>query len=96
MPKVHDARLVASMNVHAVTLILTFNTDDFSRHAGITNINPQDLTGSPPNNPSLRRTSAREASMNIDANESNADWVKQKKNKKKQVIKAVGVARGEG
>lgn len=29
--KVHDARLVAAMNVHGVARILTFNTDDFSR-----------------------------------------------------------------
>lgn len=27
--KVHDARLVAAMNVHAVGRILTFNADDF-------------------------------------------------------------------
>ncbi|MGH2457380.1 MAG: type II toxin-antitoxin system VapC family toxin [Chloroflexota bacterium] len=30
--KVHDARLVASMNVHRVRAILTFNTDDFARY----------------------------------------------------------------
>ena len=29
--KVHDARLVAAMNVHGVRRILTFNTDDFKR-----------------------------------------------------------------
>jgi predicted nucleic acid-binding protein len=29
--KVHDARLVAAMNVHGVRRILTFNTADFSR-----------------------------------------------------------------
>lgn len=31
--KVHDARLVATMNVHGVKIILTFNTDDFKRYA---------------------------------------------------------------
>ena len=30
--KVHDARLVAAMNVHGVRRILTFNTDDFTRY----------------------------------------------------------------
>jgi predicted nucleic acid-binding protein len=29
--KVHDARLVAVMNVHGVRQILTFNTSDFAR-----------------------------------------------------------------
>jgi len=28
---VHDARLVAMMNVHGVRRILTFNTSDFAR-----------------------------------------------------------------
>ncbi len=30
--KVHDARLVAAMNVHGVRRILTFNTADFTRY----------------------------------------------------------------
>ncbi len=30
--KVHDARLVAAMNVHALHRILTFNTGDFTRY----------------------------------------------------------------
>jgi predicted nucleic acid-binding protein len=30
--KVHDARLVAAMNVHGVQRILTFNIDDFRRY----------------------------------------------------------------
>jgi predicted nucleic acid-binding protein len=30
--KVHDARLVAAMNVHGVGRILTFNTGDFKRY----------------------------------------------------------------
>ncbi|HEY7392059.1 MAG TPA: type II toxin-antitoxin system VapC family toxin [Bryobacteraceae bacterium] len=30
--KVHDARLVATMNVHGIRRILTFNTADFSRY----------------------------------------------------------------
>ena len=30
--KVHDARLVAAMNVHGIERILTFNTGDFARY----------------------------------------------------------------
>ncbi len=30
--KVHDARLVAAMNVHGVRRVLTFNTEDFARY----------------------------------------------------------------
>lgn len=29
--KVHDAKLVAAMNIHAVPKVLTFNVDDFAR-----------------------------------------------------------------
>ena len=39
--KAHDARLVASMKVHGITNILTFNSADFSRYLGITIIDPQ-------------------------------------------------------
>lgn len=38
--KVHDARLVATMLVHGVTDILTFNTDDFKRFSQITAVHP--------------------------------------------------------
>jgi predicted nucleic acid-binding protein len=30
--KVHDAKLVALMNIHGIRRILTFNTDDFARY----------------------------------------------------------------
>lgn len=33
--KVYDARLVATMQVHGITHILTFNTQDFIRYANI-------------------------------------------------------------
>jgi predicted nucleic acid-binding protein len=36
----HDARLVAAMNVHRVTHLLTFNTDDFKRYDGSTVVSP--------------------------------------------------------
>lgn len=38
--KVHDARLVAAMNVHGVGRILTFNAQDFSRYREIQTIVP--------------------------------------------------------
>ncbi|CAN5503607.1 hypothetical protein BH10ACI1_BH10ACI1_17400 [soil metagenome] len=38
--QVHDTRIVAAMNVHKITHLLTFNIDDFKRFAGITLINP--------------------------------------------------------
>ena len=39
----HDARLVAAMNVHKLTHLLTFNTTDFKRFTGITVISPTDV-----------------------------------------------------
>jgi len=42
--QVHDARLVASMHVHGVKRILTFNTKDFVRFDDIEAVHPQDLT----------------------------------------------------
>jgi predicted nucleic acid-binding protein len=39
----HDARLVAAMNVHSVTHLLTFNTEDFQRYSEITVVNPQNI-----------------------------------------------------
>lgn len=41
---IHDARLVAAMNVHGVTQILTFNKDDFKRYPGITVVSPDEIT----------------------------------------------------
>ena len=37
---VHDARLVAAMQVHGVNHILTLNVADFSRYIGITVVHP--------------------------------------------------------
>ncbi len=34
--QVHDARIVAAMNVHQITKLLTFNTKDFKRFQNIT------------------------------------------------------------
>jgi len=41
--QVHDARLVASMQVHGVSRLLTFNTRDFARYSGIEAIHPARL-----------------------------------------------------
>lgn len=41
--QVHDARIVASMYVHGVTQILTFNIDDFTRYKDITVVHPQEV-----------------------------------------------------
>lgn len=41
--QVHDARLVASMNAHRITHLLTFNGDDFQRFQGIMIINPAEF-----------------------------------------------------
>jgi len=37
----HDARLVAAMQRHGITHLLTFNTSDFARYPGITCIDPK-------------------------------------------------------
>lgn len=38
----HDARLVAAMQVHGLTSILTFDRTGFSRYAGIEVVHPAD------------------------------------------------------
>lgn len=40
----HDARLVAFMEAHGLTNILTLNAADFARYAGITCLLPADVT----------------------------------------------------
>jgi predicted nucleic acid-binding protein len=41
--QVHDARLVATMNVHGIARILTLNQGDFTRYAGIAAVHPADV-----------------------------------------------------
>src|SRR5262249_33230302 len=43
----HDARLVAAMNVHRLSQILTFNAHDFQNYQGIAVISPQQLVATP-------------------------------------------------
>lgn len=41
--QVHDARLVAGMNIHGIDRVLTYNPADFKRYAGITAVRPGSL-----------------------------------------------------
>jgi len=41
--QVHDARIVAVMNVYGISNLLTFNGPDFSRYPGIHVIHPKDV-----------------------------------------------------
>ncbi|HEV2201332.1 MAG TPA: type II toxin-antitoxin system VapC family toxin [Bryobacteraceae bacterium] len=41
--QVHDARLVALMKAYAIRQIVTFNTSDFARYAGIEAIHPDKI-----------------------------------------------------
>jgi predicted nucleic acid-binding protein len=41
--QVHDARIVAAMNVYGVRRLLTFNGPDFRRYPGIEVIHPRDV-----------------------------------------------------
>lgn len=41
--QVHDARIVAVMNVHGITHILTLNASDFSRYAGVVGVSPDEI-----------------------------------------------------
>lgn len=41
--QVHDARLVAAMNVYGLANVLTLNPADFTRYPGITALHPQNI-----------------------------------------------------
>lgn len=41
--QVHDARLAATMRVHGLSHLLTFNPGDFARYAGIMPVHPRDV-----------------------------------------------------
>lgn len=41
--EVHDAKLVASMNVYGITSLITFNVGDFRRYPGIAAVSPPDV-----------------------------------------------------
>jgi predicted nucleic acid-binding protein len=46
--EVHDARLVALMQAHTISHMLTLNAADFRRYPGITPIEPSSLAAPPP------------------------------------------------
>ena len=46
--KVHDARLVAAMNVHGVKYIVTFDVEDFKRYQEIQVLHPEDVLSQRP------------------------------------------------
>jgi predicted nucleic acid-binding protein len=46
--QVHDVRLVALMQAHAISHILTLNGADFTRYPGITPVDPASLAPPPP------------------------------------------------
>jgi predicted nucleic acid-binding protein len=41
--QVHDARIVAAMNVYGISNLLTFNGPDFARYPGIHVVHPNDI-----------------------------------------------------
>jgi predicted nucleic acid-binding protein len=41
--KVHDARLIAVMQAHGTTHLLTFNREDFVRYSGIVLVHPSEV-----------------------------------------------------
>lgn len=43
----HDARIVAAMQTHNITHLLTFNAGDFSRYTNITVLAPADVLATP-------------------------------------------------
>ena len=45
--QVHDAKLVALMTIHGLTHVLTLNTRDFHRFAGISAVHPSAIVASP-------------------------------------------------
>ena len=44
--QVHDLRLVAWMQVHGISHLLTLNQTDFARYSGVVAQSPQDVVGS--------------------------------------------------
>ena len=46
--QVHDTRIVAAMNVHGITHLLTYNKGHFVRFAGIVIVNPSEVVSTEP------------------------------------------------
>lgn len=56
--QVHDARLVALVQAHGITHILTLNGSDFARYPGIVVLDPAALVAPPPAPPPLPPSTA--------------------------------------
>jgi predicted nucleic acid-binding protein len=41
--QVHDARIVAAMNIHQITRLISFNLADFKRYSGLTLLEPNSI-----------------------------------------------------
>jgi predicted nucleic acid-binding protein len=41
--QVHDARIVAAMNVYQITQLISFNLDDFKRYSSLALVDPIDI-----------------------------------------------------
>jgi predicted nucleic acid-binding protein len=61
----HDTRIVAAMNVHGVTHLLTFNKDDFRRYTNIVVVSPGEILAAQPAAPAAQQTTATEADEEI-------------------------------
>jgi predicted nucleic acid-binding protein len=46
--QVHDTRIVAAMNVHGITRLLTYNKGHFGRFAGIVVVSPSEVAAAQP------------------------------------------------
>ncbi|MEX2171712.1 MAG: hypothetical protein WD851_20505 [Pirellulales bacterium] len=45
--RAHDARIVAAMLRHQISYVLTFNSQDFFRYAGVQVVDPRDISSLP-------------------------------------------------
>lgn len=45
--QVHDARIVAAMNIYGISNLLTFNGPDFTRYPGIRVVHPNEIAKTP-------------------------------------------------
>lgn len=61
----HDTRIVAAMNVHGITNLLTFNKDDFRRYTNIVAVNPGDVLATQPSAPAAQQPTAAEADEEV-------------------------------
>jgi predicted nucleic acid-binding protein len=61
----HDTRIVAAMNVHGITHLLTFNKDDFRRYTNIVAVNPGEVLATQPSAQAAQQPTAAEADEEV-------------------------------